>query len=117
MDPTLNPFAPGAGTQPPELSGRQDIVEGATVALGRVVWGEPARSQMRRGFGGGGRTFPRNEIAQLGGEKNSATFCLEAPGEGWRGEMLVPPLRSLLFKLSRLEKTKDVARRGLAVLR
>jgi len=65
MDPTQNPFAPGAGTQPPELAGRQDIVEGATVALGRVLLGKPARSQMLLGLRGVGKTVLLNKIAQL----------------------------------------------------
>jgi hypothetical protein len=26
MDPISNPYAPGAGTQPPELAGRDDIL-------------------------------------------------------------------------------------------
>jgi AAA ATPase domain len=117
MDPTQNPFAPGAGTQPPELAGREDIVDGATVALGRVLLGRPARSQMLLGLRGVGKTVLLNKIAQLAEEKDYATILLEAPEERSLAEMLVPPLRSQLFRLSRLEKTKDVARRGLAVLR
>ena len=36
MDPVRNPFAPGAGSQPPELAGRQEIVSSADSALQRV---------------------------------------------------------------------------------
>jgi AAA ATPase-like protein len=117
MDPTQNPFAPGAGTQPPELAGRQDIVDGATVALGRVLLGKSARSQMLLGLRGVGKTVLLNRIAQLAEEKGYATILLEAPEDRSLAEMLVPPLRAQLFRLSRVEKTKDVARRGLAVLR
>jgi hypothetical protein len=117
MNPTQNPFAPGAGTQPPELAGRQDIIDGATVALGRVLLGKPARSQMLLGLRGVGKTVLLNKIAQLADEQEYAAIALEAPEECSLAEMLVPPLRSQLFKLSRTEKTKDVARRGLAVLR
>jgi hypothetical protein len=117
MDATQNPFAPGAGTAPPELSGRQDIVEGATVALGRVLLGKPARSQMLLGLRGVGKTVLLNKIAQIAEDKDYATILLEAPEERSLVEMLVPPLRSQLFRLSRAEKTKDGARRALAVLR
>jgi hypothetical protein len=117
MDPTLNPFSPGAGTQPPELSGRQEIIEGATVALGRVLLGKPARSQLLLGLRGAGKTVLLNKIAQIAEEKDYATILLEAPEERTLAEMLVPPLRSQLFRMSRAEKTKHVARRGLAVLR
>ncbi|HEY0710264.1 MAG TPA: AAA family ATPase, partial [Polyangia bacterium] len=117
MDATHNPFAPGAGTQPPELAGRDEIIRSATVALGRVGLGRAARSQMLLGLRGVGKTVLLNRIAQLAEEQGHATIMLEAPEDRTLPEMLVPPLRSLLFKLSRLEKTKDVARRGLAVLR
>ena len=32
MDPILNPYAPGAGTPPPELAGRDEIREQARIA-------------------------------------------------------------------------------------
>ncbi len=35
MDSRLNPYAPGAGTPPPELAGRDEIIERAAVALDR----------------------------------------------------------------------------------
>lgn len=117
MNATHNPFAPGAGTQPPELAGREEIIENATVALGRVGLGRPARSQMLLGLRGVGKTVVLNRIAQLADEQKYATVLLEAPEDRTLAEMLVPPLRSLLFKLSRLEKTKVVAQRALAVLR
>src|SRR5262250_3179452 len=117
MDPKTNPFAPGAGTQPPELAGRGKIIDAATIALGRVSLGRPARSQMLLGLRGVGKTVLLNRIAQLADEQKYATILLEAPEDRTLAEMLVPPLRSLLFKLSRVEKTKQVARRGLAVLR
>jgi len=36
MDPALNPYAPGAGTQPPELTGRAYLQENARIALTRT---------------------------------------------------------------------------------
>jgi hypothetical protein len=72
---------------------------------------------MLLGLRGVGKTVLLNKIAQLAEEKDYATILLEAPEERSLAEMLVPPLRSQLFRLSRIEKTKDVARRGLAILR
>ena len=72
---------------------------------------------MLLGLRGVGKTVLLNRMAQLAEEQEYMTVLLEAPEDRTLAEMLVPPLRSLLFKLSRLEKTKDVARRGLAVLR
>jgi len=36
MDPSRNPFAPGAGAPPPELSGRQTLLEDIRVAPARA---------------------------------------------------------------------------------
>jgi len=36
MDRAKNPFSPGAGTPPPELAGRSEILDNAMVALERV---------------------------------------------------------------------------------
>jgi hypothetical protein len=36
MDPIKNPFSPGAGSPPPELVGRDPILEEARILLGRV---------------------------------------------------------------------------------
>jgi hypothetical protein len=37
MDPRLNPYAPGAGSPPPELAGRDEIIERASVALAKAL--------------------------------------------------------------------------------
>ena len=39
MDPYRNPFAPGAGSRPPELAGRDDILKTAKIAFGRALLG------------------------------------------------------------------------------
>ena len=117
MDPTRNPFAPGAGTQPPELAGRASIIANATIALSRIKLGRAAQSQMLLGLRGVGKTVLLNRIAEIAEKDGYATVVLEAPEDRRLAEMLVPPLRSLLFRLSRVENAKDAARRGLGVLR
>ncbi|MFA6109660.1 MAG: ATP-binding protein [Candidatus Latescibacterota bacterium] len=116
-DPRINPFAPGAGNQPPELAGRGQTIEAAAVTLARVKLGRPARSQLLHGLRGVGKTVLLNQIAELAEQDQYQAVMLEAP-EGRRlAEMLVPPLRQLLFRLSRLERARTVARRGRGVLR
>ena len=117
MNPISNPFAPGAGTQPPELAGRDEIISNATVALGRAKLGRPVRSQILLGLRGVGKTVLLNRIAAIAEGEGYLPVMLEAPEDRRLADMLVPPLRALLFKLSRSAQAKDVARRGLAVLR
>src|SRR5215207_366810 len=117
MNPTRNPFAPGAGTQPPELAGRDQIIEDATVTLGRVKAGRPARSQMLLGLRGVGKTVLLNRIAEIAEEQGYFTIMLEAPESRRLAEQLVPPLRKLLFRLSRMERVQARARQALGILR
>lgn len=42
MDPVANPFAPGAGAPPPELAGREELLETVRIAIERVRMGGPA---------------------------------------------------------------------------
>ena len=56
MDPIRNPYAPGAGTQPPDLVGRDDLLEIARIAIARVRIGNPAQSVMMIGLRGVGKT-------------------------------------------------------------
>lgn len=43
MNPINNPFAPGAGTPPPELAGRDQLRETVRVAIERVRFGRPTK--------------------------------------------------------------------------
>ena len=43
MDSLRNPYAPGAGTQPPELAGRDKVREQVHVALSGFAWDAPPR--------------------------------------------------------------------------
>jgi hypothetical protein len=117
VDPITNPFTPGAGVQPPELAGRDQILEDARTALGRIKAGRSARSKLILGLRGVGKTVLLNSIEEDAGREGFSSVVLEAPENRQLTEMLVPPLRSLLLKLSRIERSKEIARRGLGVLR
>ena len=39
MDPIVNPYAPGAGTPPPWLAGRDEITAAWDVVIGRAAAG------------------------------------------------------------------------------
>lgn len=113
MDRRRNPFAPGAGTRPPELAGREKIIEDATVALARVQAGRAAKSQMLLGLRGVGKTVLLNEIGRIAEGEKYRTIELEAPENRRLAEMLVPPLRLLLNRLSTVERARSMATRAL----
>ncbi len=59
MDPRLNPYSPGAGSPPPELAGRDELIERAAIALDRIRAGRAARSLILYGLRGVGKTVLR----------------------------------------------------------
>src|SRR6266581_1971705 len=52
MDPIKNPFSPGAGSPPPELVGRDPILEQARILLGRIKQRRPEKSILLTGLRG-----------------------------------------------------------------
>jgi AAA+ ATPase superfamily predicted ATPase len=113
MDPRLNPFSPGAGSQPPELAGRSAIIEKASIALDRIRRGRGARSFILYGLRGVGKTVLLNRIRNDADARGFVTIHIEAPESRSLPAILVPSLRSLLIKLSSKEKARDMAQRAL----
>jgi len=60
MDEIRNPFAPGAGSPPPELAGRESIIAEARIALQRVYQNRPAKHRILLGLRGVGKTVLLN---------------------------------------------------------
>jgi hypothetical protein len=117
MDPIKNPFSPGAGSPPPELVGRDPILEQARVLLGRVKAKRSEKSMLLTGLRGVGKTVLLNEIERLARAAGYHTLAIEAHEEKPLGPLIAPNLRSLLFDLDRIAGAGDKVRRGLAVLR
>lgn len=117
MNRANNPFAPGAGHQPPELAGRDRIIEDASVALARIIKGRPDRGHILLGLRGVGKTVLLNRIESIALELGYHVALVEAPEEKPLAELLLPKLKGILVKLSRQERAKDLALRGLGVLR
>ncbi len=116
MDPRINPYAPGAGTPPPELAGRDDIIERAAVALDRIRAGRPARSLILYGLRGVGKTVLLNRIRLDAEAQRIATVRMEAPEERSLPALLAPALRAALIRLDRLEAAKTGAHEALRAL-
>jgi hypothetical protein len=117
MDPVRNPFAPGAGSQPPELAGRQEIITAADTALQRVLLGRPAQSQMLLGLRGVGKTVLLNKIEQLADEHGYLTSFIEAPEDRKLVDLLYPKVHQVLRKLSLTEGAKSATHAALRALR
>lgn len=116
MDPRTNPYAPGAGTPPPELAGRDDILERAAIALDRIRAHRAARSVILHGLRGVGKTVLLNRIRLDAEARGIATVRIEAPEERSLPALLAPALRSALLRLRRLEATKAGLHKAMRAL-
>ena len=116
MDPRQNPYAPGAGTPPPELAGRDELIGRAAVALDRIRAGRSARSFIFYGLRGVGKTVLLNRIRLDAEARGIASVRVEAPEERSLPALLIPALRATLLRLSRGELLKDGLLTGMRAL-
>ncbi|HEY5707981.1 MAG TPA: AAA family ATPase [Solirubrobacterales bacterium] len=101
MDPVENPFSPGAGTRPPELRGRDDLIRDFQIALRRTIGGRPGKSIMPIGLRGVGKTVLLNRFDQMAQEEGLARAFIEASEHGEFEHLLAARLRSILLDLDR----------------
>lgn len=113
MDPVRNPFAPGAGTPPPELAGRDELRETVRVAVERVRLGLPTKSILMVGLRGVGKTVLLDRTRDDAEASGIQTVRIEAPESRSLPAMLAPQLRQALLRLSRNAKARDLAQRAL----
>lgn len=116
MDPIRNPFAPGAGSPPPELSGRDSVREKMHQCLGRLRIGRPAKSMMLVGLRGVGKTVLLDQMMKDAEADGVITIRIEAPEGRSLPAMLAPQLRLGLLRLNRVAQAKGFAIRGLKAL-
>jgi hypothetical protein len=116
MDPIANPYAPCAGAPPPELAGRDALIEQVRIATARIRAGRQAKSVLLVGLRGVGKTVLLDRMRQDAEAAGMETIRIEAPEGRSLPAMLAPQLRLALLRLSRRDKAKDLASRGLRAL-
>ena len=104
MEPLINPFSPGAGNPPPELAGRNALLERSRIVLGRVQNGKSEKSLLFVGLRGVGKTVLLNEIKKQAENFGCKTIFFEAHNKKSLPELMVPHLRQILYQLDRSRK-------------
>jgi hypothetical protein len=115
-----NPFSPGAGTPPPELAGRSDVLHKALVTLARVKAGRSEKSVFLVGLRGVGKTVLLYEIQMMAEREGYKAEMVEARENKRKTplpELLLPCLRKLLLSLDRGEHVSEKVKQGLRVLK
>ncbi|MES1198967.1 MAG: ATP-binding protein [Pseudomonadota bacterium] len=99
-----NPYNPGAGSPPPELAGRDPLIQQARLAIERMRAGRPARSFIMLGLRGVGKTVLLNEFEQIAESLNCQTAMLETDPDKPLPSQLAPQLHRILLRLDRVKK-------------
>ena len=117
MDRRNNPYAPGAGLQPPELAGRDRLIEEVTIDMDRVLARRPTKGLVLLGLRGVGKTVLLNRLRAFADDKGFETAKIEAPEGGALPELLAPELRRILYSLDVRQAGGQHLRRAVNVLR
>lgn len=116
MDQFENPFRPGAGTAPPALIGRDQLIAEFKIALRRAQAGRPGQSLMPTGLRGVGKTVLLNRFLQTAQELAMKTGFIEVPESSNFRQLLAVRMRSILLELDRGAASAAV-RAALGVLK
>lgn len=117
LDPVRNPFAPGAGSPPPELAGRDEIIADADIALQRILQGRHSQSQILLGLRGVGKTVLLNRIEEIAEHNHHVTSFIEAPEDKRFAELLYPKAHQAIRQLSMTDSAKAKAFAAMRALR
>lgn len=117
MNPIKNPFSPGAGSPPPELVGREEVISQANILFARIRQHRSEKSFLLTGLRGVGKTVLLNEMERLAEQAGYKTILIEAQEDKSLGALLVPSLRRLLFSFNSFANVGDKVRKALAVLK
>jgi len=112
-----NPFAPGAGTPPPELAGRAATIENIEQSVARLKHGKTSQSHILVGLRGVGKTVILAQLEDKFLNQNLHVIQMEAHDSKKFIEMLVPRLRRALHQLSLVETARHRVRQSWAILK
>ncbi|MGH3753650.1 MAG: ATP-binding protein [Pseudonocardiaceae bacterium] len=117
MDPVRNPFAPGAGQRPPELTGRDRELSAFEVVLERVARGRPERSLVLTGLRGVGKTVLLGELRSMALRRGWGAGKIEARPDGGLRRPLSAALHRAVRDLALRHRAPDRVEEVLGVLK
>ncbi len=102
--------------QPPELAGRDDLIERASIALDRIRAGRAARGFSLHGLRGVGKTVLLNRIRLDAEARGFASVKIEASEDRSLPSLLSLALRATLLRLSRGQAARTATAKALRTL-
>lgn len=118
MDRFENPYRPGAGSAPPALVGRDDLIDDFEITMRRALDGRPGKSCVLLGLRGVGKTVLLNRFSQIAEQQEAKVGFVEASEGGGFPELLAVRLRRILLELEQgaARRALSAVRRALSVL-
>jgi len=117
MDPRTNPYAPGAGTQPPALVGRDEQIEAFDILLERLENGYAEKSMIITGLRGVGKTVLLDVFREKAEARNWATVEWEVEKSASLESKIAIQTRRALLQIAPKAKWSDRAKRAAAILK
>lgn len=112
-----NPYAPGAGTPPPALTGRQAEIDHFELLLDRLVNGQPEKSMVLTGQRGIGKTVLLERFAETAAASGWFHDYYEVTSQSRLAAALARMTRRILLGMSLKERLKERATGALKVLK
>jgi hypothetical protein len=117
MDPRRNPYAPGAGTKPPALVGRDEQIEAFDILLERLERGYTAQSEIITGLRGVGKTVLLDVFRDTAEARDWATVEWEVEKNAPFASKMAAQVRRALLQLAPKARWTERALRAAAVLK
>jgi hypothetical protein len=117
LDPDINPYAPGAGTQPPELAGRDEVLEEIQVTCRRLAAGNSIQPPVLYGLRGVGKTVLLLRAEKTAEINRIAVIHVETSDSKSLPEMLAPGIRKALIELSLVQAASAQVERAVGALK
>ena len=117
MDPRKNPYAPGAGTKPPALVGRDAQIESFDILLERLENGYAEQSMIITGLRGVGKTVLLDVFREKAENRNWATVEWEVEKNAPFEPKMSFHVRRVLLQLAPKTRWTELARKAAAILK
>jgi len=113
---TENPFTPGAGSPPPALLGRDELLDDAEILLVRTKRGRSEKSMIMTGLRGVGKTVLLNRIDALARHHGYHSLFIEVSESGVFLNSLVQHIKRILGHIS-MKGGGGTVKKALSVLK
>jgi len=117
MDPRKNPYAPGAGTKPPALVGRDKQIESFDILLERLENGYVERSMIITGLRGVGKTVLLDVFREKAETREWATVEWEVEKAAPFAPKIAAHVRRALLQIAPKAKWTDRVLRAASILK